>query len=1691
VIKKARVEKAKAYPDIDSVNTSAALTKNTIIMKNALATKDGRRMFKNMEIPEEFNPSRQFTMREMVIMEIAMNGKFCIVTMCLKDQRDYAQRAFFVQMVYNRNANILWDNLGRPLLLHSSNPSDLILTPGMMKYVTMQERMKGFKYDDMSVAGDQTKYGDTYSVGAMQVQLIAWRDEGYISDKEFNLCFYFSQMLQKRIVLMPQEQYKAHMELKKKMDVVDEEDWVYIKGHQYVVEIRNKYSSVLGGEKKNEILAEDNMFNGLHQYIGFVRSSGGTLGVFNVLWSCFSSNITMLEKLVLDKVFLEGGKIMVSATHSDDLKRHFKGPVPPPNAFEENVLDKLINLVMTDGEFNGTKLLVAPGRNLLVVKPDNTRFESDLPSWAASKFYLCLMFLTPRMFSQRPSFLKYVVGSAAEMLQVVTTSDGKTYEPLIRYSSTIAAEMSGFSPASDTMGAVGRVYSMLVNGAPATVITAMMIMINMAVGKRFGLANEFRDKFAPLELGGIWWSTPDLILLSGFKANLGRIVTMAESRHPDADYYKRLIQIMMNSSKVWKTKRPEVLAENGELTELVANATDDIDSMELMTSAPETFKDFFIRWSRSKRLQIDFESMLAACGPFLRSSRKDLYNNVITDKDLFKEIKDAMGLARMVRTDAFVPALINQLDRYTKPSAPSSAARVSPDSVWIGRFGYFKRIVDNPFGEDVTRYLQSRGRLDINSQIDRDKKKIKFPLIQLVDVYRCVYELAKDSGFQIPMFHLKAYTLLKESVSDIRRHLQGPVGEVNIKDRLIEYEDEPMKYYKITRPAILRYNTKNLLYSLIYWWDVFDKADRIDADRWIYKLMPSLLNDAEFKEQITTTKGILDNLQIRSKKAVDRHAKLIINLHSPNLFEGVAKLSSEPDDEMAYAFRYLAVSYSWDEKLEITNTIYIPTITEESERDVFIKKHSEIILKNLERPLLMMMWKTELSPFKPMITPSNVTMTFNGVKMLIDIERMLIDMLKPQTYIFDAENASRLFTGIMYYSLSSSVQAPLIKRYKSKVGLCYIFEFSNWLRVAIWRRDEWDIKEKWSVFLEPPIVDNNRVIFSSNGNLLAYGFMMGSFLSFIMTRRDIGISNWNDLDEFRFYDISDTETSVFGVNDLGFQNRQPGKFPRVGMYVVKDKLEIALSKVKFRVSNITVLEGIEYDYVTLYNESLCTVSQANTVSIDIEKKTKEGFKIYTVSPWYIPRDKSGAIVSIRTSETTNIPKWIDDNFRETDIVDMFPGWRSDVLKESRPIFKQDLVRVSGHITNTEVLSPNASLAPFMRACRVLELNQGFDLIIMHDFLYGRYSDIEVFYPWDGTTADSKGHGNKIIPGIKMNNIKYHVANKLADLPGNMIIDDDVKKLAAGLMCMGIVCKSILVSPGSNPLDRVGMSQDQRFAPFCMTICFMREVVRPTDGELCEMQIKGESKRRKFTCGIRALGLEVDAELSSMTYVDIATDFKSGEQRLWYLTEEDMKADCASIVMKRRLIKKEIEKLRGYRKHAVIEYNEAIAKGLKPRYIQLDHQPVPLIIGRDSIIMSNAKRIAVHNNIVGQFSQYCDRRYGEAFGYFISDFMNNGRMDTFEPPAIQFHNPNKSKSISSNVAVELVKCDNQFSGFGSTVQAAFSIVHSINRLKNNKDDYDIPRMHFDPIIITIIYNYMKELDSLSWITELLKRLSLAD
>lgn len=1072
----------------------------------------------------------QLSLIVMTIMEACFYDSAYIVTMEHKTQRDYGKRAFFMQELFSRNMNVVWDYVARDTLKSTADRSDLILSPGMFKNLLIQDRMADAETyrGTMSVTKDQTKFGDTYSIEAMRIQLLAWKHSGMITEQLFTLLWYGSECLQGRTVIMPSKVQSKVKAIEKKMQLSPSK--VTDTERKIIAELNEtKYSKFLTDQARLNRFLDSKIHEGISENHIFSRESGGVLGVFNCTWSALSSGVVLF---IEDQwKLLSKRPVSRSNTHSDDGSDHTNQKMPDNDYFEELCCYEIMKK-WNEWYLLGREPHFITDRNDLILKSSNSNLQVVWKDKAGylGKLFLIITIFSHRPFSQRPSLLKCGFGSAAEMLQQVMGSNQQIYVPLIRYTAAIGANLDGLSPGSDTNSAMGRVYDIAVNGGTADLVCIGQKLINTMIGYKYGLDSSYRKTCSPVEYGGLFWILPSQLLKWGFASNEARLYSLA--RVDPA--VKSKLALTLNTEFTWKLFSKK--SAQFELT-AVESETEPELNVDMMSNAVEYRKDFQINFNRKAKTYKAFRNLLKLTSRDLNEAAirvsRGKFKVTRDPEDSLDYLKTKFGPLLLSTNPSFSLKLVSHISKYKTRSMQRSYIRVPPDVKLIQRQGYQFRLVPNPFSD----FIRS-----IDGIYDFTKSNETLTIYQ---VWKTINKLSK-LNLRLPVFLQKGINLQENILSEIINENMVTTFDFVLYDRVGHLDDVPSKYVRVKAPRFLASNKSHMLLALHAIAQKSEFPEITNQQLLVFQLNPTLLSSKSFNETMELVKSYLDISGLKTQQEIFQHSKLIIGLMSNTLFSGIAKMPGNRSSTDSYIEDF----FSWNEVMKMVS------ISSSGPKAV-IKESKSVMSSSILRAIwigLIAFYNYPQSEF--------VKLKLESVVNEIDIDpaKMLRDMLIETK--FTKRYASELFLlhllNSRFYSWPLRMRRKVVKL-SDGVFAGVSLSLNGHTPIVVFTHDISESHPKWEImcgFGRIPIPELNSYIISTSVMLTMSAF---SFNKGIRSLSSIADST------------EPTDFCVFGSSLVFRSNTQNSKFN-----YKKISVEVELGEIDDMISGWDIGEFVGY-----------------------------------------------------------------------------------------------------------------------------------------------------------------------------------------------------------------------------------------------------------------------------------------------------------------------------------------------------------------------------------------------------------------------------------------------------------------------------------------------------------------------------------
>jgi hypothetical protein len=649
-------------------------------------------------------------MDEIIIEMLKTYPRHVFVTPRPKVEQTAGGRQFFIQDASSRCGNQALDIFLAEFLIYSDQ---IINLSGLEKNLRIQKNVEiifkateSKNYQPCSTTEDQTNFGDMFSVKIMILTIQVIRNKGLLTERDYCVMRELLHRLENRIMLIAPEIRSQFFEIYTKdsdIDKVIEELKVKITAN------RKMRSFNLDSVKNNPYFSDV-----IQDSLATFRIYGGVLGVFNKFWSVFSSLIKSNIKSIMTNI-TGNDNLFTSETHSDDSASRSTLPVPNRELFEEKCVTNLFRYVRTqEKEWNQKfKIHEYIGKDALsFIKLTGDKGQDILTDFSykiLTKYFLMCTVMVNRMYSETPSEFKTFFGYISEILQQYTRPDGTSVIPEIRWFAKIAGDTPANSINKETLGLMGQLYTLVEAGASEVACHGVIMLINSFISRRYGIEMSKRSFEDPPQIGGLWYALPTLVAQDGMRAQTARLLALAKHK----EEIKRKMIIMMNTNDIWSQKSENNEGQfNNELTGDYGGAGEVMKDLIISWSNKKNAKAGFDRLdhTQSKMIKSIFTNYVMSIKDFTGFNKKDIKRTVNENIPINKEIETIEDLKDIMKelsklgstTSRNVILHISAIKgRYGDPGFIESYKRVEQSNRIAGRWGFLKRVINNPYREDI------------------------------------------------------------------------------------------------------------------------------------------------------------------------------------------------------------------------------------------------------------------------------------------------------------------------------------------------------------------------------------------------------------------------------------------------------------------------------------------------------------------------------------------------------------------------------------------------------------------------------------------------------------------------------------------------------------------------------------------------------------------------------------------------------------------------------------------------------------------------------------------------------------------------------------------------------------------------------------------------------------------------------
>ena len=666
-------------------------------------------------------------LKDVVIYEILHYPKRSIVTLVIKEQSGYDKRIFFVQTINKRNLHVLlessWFNFLRKTV------EDMITTPGDEKLIKIEQavnKISPTSNDYIVLTIDQTKFGDEYPLDALMFLYIVGYQVGYFTKEQAYLGLFSLYTRQERLEIMPPDTMNLANNPGRLQHFVEE----FGTDHHLLryMALNPRSFSNYGAHK-----VFDDPFNKvfsdkaeLYKIKGLIKQVGFVLGVENFGASTLSLVYMWWIKRILNKRGLMNS--LEGHTHSDDAYMVLAARLREYLDFSTVDLQK-----PQFSKLGGTKpSFMDAFKNAKSIKIDNKSFTTSIGDGEnvytyGNEYIIKMVAVMSVMLSstvgQRNSLGKWMCSPQGEVLQAYIINR-KVITPLIRYVASLYADLPGKSPANDLSSISGRLYNIGNHGGTISLSVSLQLFMNMFTSYRYGIHSyhdestdkKFRSHLTdlkrwlyPPELTGFWFAHPTMIFESGFKANEIRLQMNAEL----STELKTALECMADTDDIWLQKsKVETNYDHAFETTTQSDGLIEISTDEPDGGAPESRKDFLIRWARNYKTNRAFTILYEKIFPLMNIEEEIMQ---MEEKDRSRPGKVVKHLCNLWKIDELLHTKEAQkkfmffLKRYLSATFQESYLRIHEAVKIINKFGWLNRTMSWCFSDKFTAELVSSG----------------------------------------------------------------------------------------------------------------------------------------------------------------------------------------------------------------------------------------------------------------------------------------------------------------------------------------------------------------------------------------------------------------------------------------------------------------------------------------------------------------------------------------------------------------------------------------------------------------------------------------------------------------------------------------------------------------------------------------------------------------------------------------------------------------------------------------------------------------------------------------------------------------------------------------------------------------------------------------------------------------------
>jgi hypothetical protein len=653
-----------------------------------------------------------------------------------------------------------------------------------------------------------------------------------------------------------------------------------------------------------------------------------------------------------------------------------------------------------------------------------------------------------------------------------------------------------------------------------------------------------------------------------------------------------------------------------------------------------------------------------------------------------------------------------------------------------------QRTLENPFTESIQISLHQMGvvlpqRMTIT--------EIRDTVVTL--------SVLKDN-ISLPDYNLMGIEALDRFYSAAINEVQNMILTHDRRPRLRSFEDTNAQYVDLKVPRFLQVNENHLVKALILLEDRLKEPAIVESERWVYVLDPSLLNNAHFDDDVRAIQTHVEHMGIKTHRELNRQARLIVSIFSPSLFQGVAKIPFGTDTHPKY--NYLSLFYSWDEIL-VFHGLGLRENEEVEMRG--IRLGNKVNAERLSRPLLVTLWLYLVSGAN---IRQHYSINFQNQYVELDVYIALFNYMN--LFNWTPTWASNVLVLILWLTSIEGEKLSVCRCVENENVAFASFVYDNWKPVYI-------------------------IAHSNNGNphLSIWCGKNGQYKGSNLVDYAVGIA----------YMLNSTcmprEFRIRGVKGIRSASFYPEHFIKITLFGRKFVIrEDKPDKIDVKAIFIDYPDDLIYKYINgLKNFE-------GSVTGPIISFPSSFGRSFVVTPWHISPEPSMLTVSIKVNKiyeaiVIDMPIVTFRDLSEKLYVLDYLYTENTVIYKQREYTLQDVRSTLVLIPRgSESYRPLGTVEDMYFTYRSKEIRYGYNIYLLHQFLYGKYSDYQPCTMKDSTWIMIKDSTPDKVAIAKMSALHSDEGVKDYSLSFIMAEDTtvDVLPLIDGIIVMSRIIVSI-------------------------------------------------------------------------------------------------------------------------------------------------------------------------------------------------------------------------------------------------------------------------------------------------------------